>query len=186
VLAFQAGHAIALRAARRTCAIWSAGVILEARRYSGVITSHSWGDDTSRVRIQALGGIVSPYANTSTRFISEWQDARATQPAEFLWGIGYGTDTNGLGSQPAPRPDAMENGPVTYPYTSFDGGTTMSQNRWGQRLWDLNADGGAQYGLFPDWIEDMSHVGGPDVVGDMARGAEAYLQMWERARHSAR
>lgn len=157
--------------------------ILEARRYSGVITSHSWGDDTSRVRIQALGGIVSPYANAAPRFISEWQHARETQPAGFFWGIGYGPDTNGLGSQPAPRPDAAEN-PVTYPYTSFDGSTTMYQNRWGQRLWDFNADGGSQYGLFPDWIEDMSHVGGHEVVDDLARGAEAYLQMWERARNS--
>jgi hypothetical protein len=156
--------------------------ILEARRYSGVITSHSWGDDTSRVRIQALGGIVSPYANAAPTFIREWRQARQTQPAGFFWGIGYGTDTNGLGSQPAPRPDAAQN-PVTYPYTSFDGSTTMSQNRWGERLWDFNVDGGAQYGLFPDWVEDMSHVGGPDVVDDLARGAEAYLQMWERAYH---
>jgi hypothetical protein len=73
---------------------------------------------------------------------------------------------------------------VTYPYTSFDGSTTMYQNRWGQRLWDFNADGGSQYGLFPDWIEDMSHVGGHEVVDDLVRGAEAYLQMWERARNS--
>jgi microsomal dipeptidase-like Zn-dependent dipeptidase len=157
--------------------------ILEARRYSGVITSHSWGDDTSRPRIQALGGIVSPYANAAPQFIREWQAARATQPAGFYWGIGYGTDTNGLGAQPAPRPDAGDD-PVAYPYTCADGTTTMSQNRWGERLWDFNADGGAQYGLFPDWIEDMSHVGGPEVVNDLARGAEAYLQMWERANPS--
>ena len=155
--------------------------ILEARGYSGVITSHSWGDDTSRVRIQALGGIVSPYANTSTKFISEWEDARATQPAGFLWGIGYGTDTNGLGAQAAPRPGAADDDPVAYPYMSFDGSVTMSQNRWGDRLWDFNADGASQYGLFPDWVEDMSHVAGPDIVGDLARGAEAYLQMWQRA-----
>jgi hypothetical protein len=154
--------------------------ILEARGYSGVITSHSWGDDTSRARIQALGGIVSPYANAAPRFVSEWQEARATQPPGFYWGIGYGTDTNGLGAQPAPRPDAAEN-PVVYPYTCIDGTTTMSQNRWGERLWDFNTDGGAHYGLFPDWVEDMSHVAGPDIVHDLARGAEAYLQMWERA-----
>jgi microsomal dipeptidase-like Zn-dependent dipeptidase len=154
--------------------------LLEARGYSGVITSHSWGDDTSRIRIQALGGIVSPYANTASRFITEWQDARATQPPGFHWGIGYGTDTNGLGSQAAPRPDAAAN-PVTYPYPSFDGRTTMHQNRWGERLWDVNTDGASQYGLFPDWVEDMSHVAGPDIVQDLARGAEAYLQMWERA-----
>ena len=73
---------------------------------------------------------------------------------------------------------------MTYPYTSFDGSTTMSQNRWGQRLWDLNADGAAQYGLFPDWVEDMSHVAGQEIVDDLARGAEAYLQMWERAQSS--
>jgi hypothetical protein len=158
--------------------------ILEARRYSGVITSHSWGDDTSRIRIQALGGIVSPYANAAPRFIDDWQEARVTQPGGFYWGIGYGTDTNGLGAQPAPRPDAIHN-PVTYPYTSFDGSTTLHQNRWGRRLWDFNIDGGAQYGLFPDWVEDMSHVGGPDIVEDLARGAEAYLQMWERAQNAS-
>jgi hypothetical protein len=155
--------------------------ILEERGYSGVITSHSWGDDTSRVRIQELGGIVSPYANTTLTFISDWEAARDTQPPEFFWGIGFGTDTNGLGSQPSPRPGGGENDPVTYPYTSFDGSTTMHQNRWGHRLWDFNADGGSQYGLFPDWIEDMSHVAGQDIVDDLARGAEAYLQMWERA-----
>jgi microsomal dipeptidase-like Zn-dependent dipeptidase len=155
--------------------------ILESRGYSGVITSHSWGDDTSRVRIQALGGVVSPYANTTKTFISDWEAARETQPAQYFWGIGYGTDTNGIGSQAAPRPGAPENDPVTYPYTTFDGGTTMYQNRWGERLWDFNHDGAGQYGLFPDWVEDMSHVAGQEVVDDLARGAEAYLQMWERA-----
>jgi hypothetical protein len=155
--------------------------ILEARRYSGVITSHGWGDDTSRVRIQELGGIVAPYASTTEAFIGEWEDARETQPAEYLWGIGYGTDTNGLGSQAAPRPGAAENDPVVYPYTTFDGGTTMYQNIWGERLWDFNFDGASQYGLFPDWVEDMSHVAGQEIVDDLARGAEAYLQMWERA-----
>jgi hypothetical protein len=73
---------------------------------------------------------------------------------------------------------------VTYPYMSFDGSTTLSQNRWGHRVWDFNADGASQYGLFPDWVEDMSHVAGRDIVDDLARGAEAYLQMWERAQSS--
>ena len=44
--------------------------------------------------------------------------------------------------------------------------------------------GVAQYGLYPDWIEDAAHVAGSSGVGlkeDMARGAEAYLQTWERA-----
>jgi hypothetical protein len=40
----------------------------------------------------------------------------------------------------------------------------------------------AHYGLFPDWVEDLRHIGGQGVVDDLGRGAEAYLQMWERAR----
>ncbi len=95
--------------------------ILESRGYSGAITSHSWGDETSRRRIQALGGFVAPYANTTKEFIAEWQEARATRSGSFVWGIGFGTDTNGLGKQAAPRPDAVSNNPVTYPILSFIG-----------------------------------------------------------------
>jgi hypothetical protein len=154
--------------------------ILEERGYSGVITSHSWGDGTSRTRIQALGGIVAPYANTTTEFIEEWQEARSTQPDVYLWGIGYGTDTNGLGMQAAPRPGAFNDNPVTYPFESFDGNVAIYQSQWGNRLWDFNLDGASHYGLFPDWIEDMRHVAGQEIVDDLAHGAEAYLQMWER------
>jgi len=155
--------------------------ILEARGYSGVITSHSWGDNTSRTRIQALGGVVAPYANTTREYIDEWRDARATRSGTYLWGIGYGADTNGLGQQAAPRPGALYDNPVTYPFVSFDGNVTIRQSQWDNRLWDFNLDGASHYGLFPDWIEDMRHVAGQEIVDDMARGAEAYLQMWERA-----
>ncbi len=155
--------------------------ILEARGYSGVISSHSWGDGTSRARIQALGGIVTPYANTTNQFIGEWQEARSTRSGAYLWGIGYGTDTNGLGAQAAPRPGALNDNPVTYPFGSFDGTATIHQSQWETRLWDFNLDGASHYGLFPDWIEDMRHVAGQEIIDDLARGAEAYLQMWERA-----
>ena len=46
----------------------------------------------------------------------------------------------------------------------------------------------AQYGLYPDWIEDLGRVAeaagrgdGARIKDDLARGAEAYLQTWERA-----
>ena len=39
----------------------------------------------------------------------------------------------------------------------------------------------AHYGLYPDWIQDLKMLAGNDIVKDMARGPEAYLQMWERA-----
>jgi microsomal dipeptidase-like Zn-dependent dipeptidase len=154
--------------------------ILESRGYSGVITSHGWGDDTSRQRIQALGGFVAPYASTTNYFIDEWREARATRSGAYLWGIGFGTDTNGLGSQAAPRPGASHDNPVTYPFMSFDGGVTIHQSQWGSRSWDFNLAGASHYGLFLDWIEDMRHVAGQEIVDDLARGAEAYVQMWER------
>lgn len=155
--------------------------ILEERAYSGVITSHSWGGAISRVRIQNLGGFVAPYANTSTEFLAEWQQARATRSGNFAWGIGYGADTNGLGVQAAPRPGGWLFNPVTYPFPNFDGNVMVNQSQWANRLWNFNFDGAAHYGLFPDWIEDMRRVAGQQIVDDLGSGAEAYLQMWERA-----
>lgn len=157
---------------------------LEARGYSGLITSHSWGDGTSQSRIQDLGGVVAPYAVTSSDYVPRWEDARARQPDGTFFGIGYGTDTNGLGAQAGPRPGAAQN-PVTYPYTTFDGGTVMHQSRSGTRLWDINTDGAANYGLFPDWVEDLRLLAGPQIVDDLANGAETYLQMWARAESAA-
>lgn len=155
--------------------------ILEARGYSGVITSHGWADDTSRGRIQALGGFVAPYASTTHEYIAEWRKARASHSAGYLRGFGFGTDTNGLGKQAAPRPGAATDNPVTYPFVSFDGGSTIHQSRWGSRTWDFNRAGASHYGLFIDWIEDLKHVAGQEILDDLADGAETYLQMWERA-----
>jgi len=159
----------------------SALTILESRGYSGVITSHGWTDATSRQRIQALGGFVGPYASSTNDYIAEWQKAAATRSSAYTWGIGFGTDTNGLGAQPAPRPDASTNNPVVYPFLSGDGAVTIQQSQWNTRLWDFNLTGAAHYGLFLDWIEDLKHVAGPEIVDDLSHGAEAYLQMWERA-----
>ena len=85
---------------------------------------------------------------------------------------------NGFGSQGGPR-----NGknPVTYPFKSFDGKVTLYRQRSGSREFDINKDGVAHYGLYPDWIEDLRKIAGNQIVDDMARGSEAYLKMWERA-----
>jgi microsomal dipeptidase-like Zn-dependent dipeptidase len=154
--------------------------IVESRGYAGVITSHGWADETSRVRIQALGGFVAPYANTTTEYIAEWRKARDSHAAGYLRGFGFGTDTNGLGKQAAPRPGSLTENPVTYPFSSVHG-LTVHQSHWGTRAWDFNRTGASHYGLFVDWIEDLKHVAGHEIVDDLADGAEAYLQMWERA-----
>jgi microsomal dipeptidase-like Zn-dependent dipeptidase len=154
--------------------------IIEASDYSGLITSHSWGDASSQQRLQALGGVVAPYARDATVYVDSWHAARAGQAPEFLTGYGYGSDNNGLGAQPAPRAGNAAN-PVAYPYDTFDGGTVMDRQVSGTRTYDVNVDGVAHYGLFPDYIEDLRMIAGDQIVDDLANGAEAYLQMWERA-----
>ncbi|NMM86612.1 peptidase [Rhodococcus sp. SRB_17] len=173
--------------------------MLEAAHYSGVVSSHSWSDPSYYKRIYALGGFVALYAGqlessdgTSETdgkpkekgFIQAWREAREMRSDDYYFGFGYGADTNGFGPQAAPRGDADVN-PLQYPYTAFDG-TVMDKQHAGTRVFDVNTDGVAQYGLIPDWIADMRIAGGPDgdtIIDDMSRGAEAYLQMWERARN---
>jgi hypothetical protein len=57
----------------------------------------------------------------------------------------------------------------------------MDRQRSGTRVWDINTDGVAQYGLFPDYVEDLRKQAGNQIVTDLANGAEVYLQMWARA-----
>jgi hypothetical protein len=105
--------------------------------------------------------------------------ASFSRPHPSLKGDPYGADTNGFGSQGGPRGAEVAN-PVTYPFTGF-GGVTVGQQHSGSRVYDINTDGVAHYGLYPDWIEDLRRIAGDEIVEDMARGPEAYLQMWERA-----
>ncbi len=158
--------------------------ILERRRYSGLITSHSWGDGTSQARLQGLGGVVAPYAVLSSDYVEDWRQARETRRPGQLFGIGYGTDVNGLGKQAPPRPGNEAN-PVRYPFRTFDGGTVVDRQVSGTRTFDVNADGTAHYGMFPDWVEDLRVIAGDQIVDDLANGAEAYLQMWARAERNA-
>lgn len=172
--------------------------ILEDAQYSGVVSSHSWSDPKLYKRIYALGGFVALYAgqldpqkaepgqdpkeDREPGFVDAWRKARKDRSDKFYFGFGYGADTNGFGPQAAPR-ESAETNPLHYPYTTFDGGTEMDRQRTGQRVFDVNKDGVAQYGLIPDWIADMRIAAGADgdqIIEDMSRGAEAYLQMWER------
>ena len=55
------------------------------------------------------------------------------------------------------------NHPVTYPFTTL-GGVTVDQQVSGQRVYDINKDGVAHYGLYPDWIQDLRMLAGNDIV----------------------
>jgi microsomal dipeptidase-like Zn-dependent dipeptidase len=153
--------------------------LLEANRYPGVVSSHSWSTPDAYPRIYKLGGFIAPYAGGSTGFVEKWKALKAMRDKRFFWGIGYGADMNGFGAQGPPRLGAKN--PVKYPFKSFDGAVTLDKPKTGERTWDINVDGVAQYGLYPDWVEDLRMQAGDEIVNDMARGAEAYLEMWERA-----
>ena len=152
--------------------------VVERERYPGVMSSHSWSTDDSYRRIYRLGGVITPYGGSAGSFAAKWQRLKKTQYGAQYYGIGWGADMNGFGSQGAPRQGPN---PVAYPFKSFDGKATIDRQRSGSRVFDINADGVAHYGLFPDWVQDLRNIAGDGIVNDLSRGAEAYLQMWERA-----
>jgi hypothetical protein len=154
--------------------------------YHGVVSSHSWSTPDAYPRIYAEGGFITPYAGDSTGFVEKWRTHVGWADPRYYWGIGYGADMNGLGAQGDPRGADVPN-PVTYPFRGLNG-VTIGKQHAGERVYDINVDGVAQYGLYPDWIQDLTKVAesehpgdGAKIADDMARGAEAYLQMWERA-----
>ncbi len=160
--------------------------LLASQGYPGVVSSHSWATDDAYVRIYRMGGFITPYAGDSTSFVADWRRHLSWADPRYYWGFGYGADMNGLGAQGDARGANVSN-PVTYPFTGL-GGVTVKRQHSGQRVYDINRDGVAHYGLYPDWLQDLRKVAGAsssadgtNIVRDMARGPEAYLQMWERA-----
>jgi hypothetical protein len=150
--------------------------------YGGVVSSHSWADDPTYRSVLQLGGVVTPHAGSSYGFVNEWRKLRRWANPNFLYGIGYGSDVNGFSAQGAPRkpPEADD---VDYPFTGF-GGVTVHKQVSGKRTYDINTDGVDHYGLYPDWVKDgveLADGDGAAFYRDMTLGAEAYLQMWERA-----
>ncbi|GAA4670031.1 hypothetical protein GCM10023226_03210 [Nocardioides nanhaiensis] len=155
---------------------------VERMRYPGVLSSHSWSTPDAYPRIYKAGGFVAPYAGDSTGFVAKWRRHLGWADPRYYFGFGYGADINGLGAQGNPRGADVPN-KVAYPFRGL-GGVTVRKQRAGQRVYDINVDGVAQYGLYPDWIQDLTKVAGRQgaaIRDDMERGAEAYLQMWERA-----
>lgn len=153
-----------------------------AGRPVGVVSSHSWSTPDAYPRIYRLGGFVAPYAGDSTGFVDKWRQHLGWTDRRFYFGFGFGSDMNGFGAQGDPRgADAAD--PVTYPFTGL-GGTMIDRQRSGERVFDINTDGVSHYGMYADWVEDVQHVAGADgaaLGADLARGAEAYLQTWERS-----
>jgi hypothetical protein len=151
--------------------------LLEARRYSGVISPHGWMDPGNWPRIWKLGGMAFPGHSDAQDYVKDWQKYRPRQtPYDFGWG--YGADLGGLSHQPEASSDGSS---FTYPFKSYDGKVTFQRQKTGNRTFDYGKEGVAEYGLYADWFNDLQRIGGKQLAGDMWDGAEAYLEMWERA-----
>ena len=151
--------------------------------YSGLVSSHSWADDPTYDAILANGGFVTPHGGTAQSFVGKWRKLRAMgADDDWAFGIGFGSDVNGFSTQGGPRNPAPGAG-VEYPFTAL-GGVEVDKQRSGEKTYDFNTSGVDHYGLYPDWVEDVRILAGADgdaFMADLTRGAESYLQMWERA-----
>ncbi|MDX6740641.1 Coagulation factor 5/8 type domain-containing protein [Actinocorallia sp. A-T 12471] len=156
--------------------------LLEKIGYGGVISSHNWTDPSFLPRVYRLGGMATQIQPRPDSAVNYWRTLKAASDPDHLFGYGVGLDANGFASLPGPRPGSA----VTYPFTSvFDPDVTFDRLTTGVRTWDYNTEGVANYGLMPDWLEDLRRTAPPAMIEDLANGPEAYLRMWERARAHA-
>jgi hypothetical protein len=151
--------------------------IATARHYSGVISAHCCSSPQLFQRIYATGGFISPPAEPAAAFAATWKADKAVSDPRYHFGFGWGSDMNGLADQPGPAAGT----PISYPFASYDGKVTFTQEQWGDKTFNLNSDGVANYGMYADWLRDLQTVGGNQVMADMFQGAEAYLETWERS-----
>lgn len=121
--------------------------------------------------------------------------------------VGLGTDTHGLTGAPGPRfgprassglegdrlrarlrdkqRAAQRHGVRYHPPTVT--AVPLREHRplamcvTGHRGFDINVDGVAQYGMLPDFLQDLRNVGmTSDALTPLFRSAEGYIAMWER------
>jgi hypothetical protein len=155
----------------------SALSIAQGAHYSGVVSAHCCSSPQLFGGIYGTGGFITPPVQPATAFVATWKADKALSDPKYHFGFGWGSDMNGLADQPGPSPGT----PISYPFKSYAGKVTFTREQWGQRTFDLNTDGLANYGMYADWLHDVQVVGGAPIMADMFQGAEAYLEMWERA-----
>ena len=161
--------------------------ILEARNYSGVVSSHDILRDGNKniERIHRLGGVAVKFPGTPSQSHDNIQAFKAgIEKTNYELGVGFGSDVQGILSF-----GYGDDGFVPeYPFKSYDGTVTFTQPKIGNRTIDFAEEGLAHYGLFAEWVENLRQVSrqkGTDSFEIFMNSAEAYLQMWARAEAAA-
>jgi len=158
---------------------------IAAKAHYPLISSHNGtgGEWTPAelIRLYKLGGFAAVTPDIAPALAAKILRMVKFKARGLFFGVGLGTDTNGLGAQPGPRPDAAAH-PLRYPFRSYDGSVTLTRERTGTRTFDLNQDGVAHFGLIPDLIADMDRTSaGRRATALLFNSAEAYLESWQRA-----
>ncbi|HZR35089.1 MAG TPA: hypothetical protein VFA75_06905 [Nevskia sp.] len=140
-------------------------------------------------RILAVGGILFPGNGNGAQYVKTLDKLLPVKSPKYLFGMGYGADTNGLAHQAPPR--GANAVPVVYPFTLFKGAgwgpqfdgiqpVTFDREVSGERVFDINKEGWAHYGLVADFVDEVDIEGGQPALDALFNSAEAYLEMWER------
>ncbi len=129
-------------------------------------------------RLYGGGGLATVVLDRAAGMIKRIKQLSHDASDRYYVGMPFGSDLGGFASLPGP--DAGEK-PLRYPFASYNG-VKFVRERVGQRVFDFNHEGVAQYGLVPDLLaETMQQNGGRAASALIYRSAEAYLETWERA-----
>jgi microsomal dipeptidase-like Zn-dependent dipeptidase len=132
-------------------------------------------------RLYALKGYATARPDQAPQLAKTIVTLCGYQGAGHNAAVGLGTDTGGFNSLPGPSPDAGSN-PLKYPFHSYAGGVKFTPEKTGQRTFNINNDGVAQYGLFADLLAQVQRAkDGKKALPALFRSAQAYLDTWRAA-----
>jgi len=158
--------------------------IAEAHDYP-LVSSHTdtggFWTKSDLQRLYAVGGFATARLDDPAQLADSILKFRREKSAGHYFGVGLGSDTGGFSELPGPPSDASTN-PLQYPFRSYMGNVEFNREQTGQRTFDLNTDGVAQYGLVPDLLADMqTEPRGNKAMRLLFRSAQAYLDTWSAA-----
>ena len=158
--------------------------IAKQRKYP-LVSSHTgsggfWREEDLRTLFGA-GGFATARPDTAAKLAKRILELARQRRGHGPMPVGLGTDTGGFAATVEPDPSA-EQRPLAYPFKSYDGRVQFVCAVAGERKLDLNKEGVATYGQYPDLLAHMrGQTGGRRASRLLFSSAEAYLRTWRRA-----
>src|SRR6202021_870769 len=107
-----------------------------------VVSAHCCSSPQLFSRIYATGGFISEPVAPAAGFAAIEKQEKGERSPKSHFGFGYGSDMNGLAEQPGPSAPS-----ISYPFKSYLGNVTFTEEQWGQRSLNLNTDALANNGM---------------------------------------